>query len=125
MKTLTDETIREINIAVSRWFKSQGISHAEAAQRLGVAPASVSMQISWRHFSPKSARRWSEVFGFSEKFLLTGEGPIMNRQSGYRKIIAENDELRNTVKRQESELLHYRSLYGPLPDRIASPVLRR
>ena len=121
MKTLPDEKIREINVAVSRWLKGQGISHAEAAQRMGVGIDSVNNQLSTRHFTPKMAKRWHDAFGLSERFLLSGSGPITDRMSGYQKIIEENDQIRSLlhaqrdlIERQKSELELYRSLYGPI-----------
>lgn len=123
MKTLPDDKIKEINQAVLRWLRYQGISYAEAADRLGVCIGVVYNQISMRHFTPKMARRWHEAFGLSERFLLTGEGTLVDRKNGYRKVVDENEALRGiivtqkrTLESRNRELERYRQLYGPLPD---------
>jgi len=89
---------------------------------LGLSRSAVSSQLSYKSFSPKVAARWAAALGLNVKFLLTGEGPITSRQSGYRKVVNENDALRCTVKRQEAaiasmttELSRYKALFGPLP----------
>ena len=121
-KTPDQEEIRKINSAVSLWLRKQGISREEAARRLDVKPDTVSVMLSCRPFSPERARRWSQEFGLSERFLLTGEGPVTERRTGYRKVVEENDALRTECKRFEAdnrslreELERYRELYGPLP----------
>ena len=122
MKTLPDDKIREINKAVVRWLKYQDISYEEAARRLGTCIGAVYNQTSTRHFTPKMARRWHEAFGLSERYLLTGEGTLVDRQNGYRKVVDENEALRGiivtqkrTLESRNRELERYRQLYGPLP----------
>lgn len=130
MKTLSDEKTKEINQSVSRWLKYQNISYGEAAKRLGVCVGAVYNQLSTRHFSPKMARRWHDAFGFSERFLLTGEGTLTDRQFGYRKVVEENEVLRGivitqkrTLENSNSELARYRALYGPLPKPETEPAM--
>ena len=121
MRTLTPEKEREINVAVSRWFKGQGLTRKEAAARLGVQEMAVSVQL-MRHFTPRSARRWSEAFGLNEEFLLTARGPVCRRGTTYRKMASEAETLHQVVQSQKrtievlsGELARYRSLYGALP----------
>jgi len=125
MKTLSDEKITEINQAVNGWLRTKGITHGEAARRLGVSVSSVNNQLACRHFSAKSARKWSAEFGLSEDFLLKGEGPVTGRHTGYQKLVLENEVLRGVIMSQkrtiekmrdrDEELERYRLLYGPLP----------
>lgn len=63
--------------AVRAYFRSQKISIEEAARRLGMSRPAVSQQLTGRPFSHKSAARWSEAFGFSASYLLTGEGSLL------------------------------------------------
>ncbi|MCR5827457.1 MAG: helix-turn-helix domain-containing protein [Bacteroidales bacterium] len=120
------ELSRKISRAVGRWLKGQGITQQQAADMLGLSRSAVSSQLSYKAFSPKVAARWSAALGLNVKFLLTGEGPITCRQSGYRKVVNENDTLRCTVKKQEAtiasittELNRYKTLFGPLPSDTA------
>jgi transcriptional regulator with XRE-family HTH domain len=90
----------EINNAVRRWFKYQGLTQAEAAERLGVQEQAVSTQLV-RHFSANSARRWAVAFGLNEKFLLTGNGPICNRNTSYQKMVLETESLHSIIQSQK------------------------
>ncbi|MBQ3941288.1 MAG: hypothetical protein II676_00395 [Bacteroidales bacterium] len=129
MRTLTPDKEKEINVAVSRWLKSRGIKQREAAERLGVSLQCVSNQLSTRHFTKRSARIWSAEFGLSEKFLLSGVGPICARQTTYQKMVSESESLHGIVKSQKRtisdlvvEVERYRNLYGPLPAEAQSIV---
>lgn len=122
MKNPNPEKTRKISREVARWLKVQGITQKQAAEMLGISYESVRVQVCNLPFSKKSAARWSRVLGLNERFLLTGEGVISDRQTGYGKVIRENEELRSIVKAQaitlnavRSELAIYRSLFGPLP----------
>ena len=123
MRTLTPEKEKEINMAVSRWLKSQGISQEEAARRLGVGRQTVSNRLSSLHFTPRSARKWALVFGLNENFLLTGRGPLCNRQTSYQRMVNETETLhkvvtsqKNTIADLSAQLARYRAMFGPLPD---------
>ena len=103
-KTLTEKQ-KEINITVSRYFKAQGITHQQVAERLGYANKQVvDNQLSFGTFGKIIARRWSAEFGFSEKYLIEGKGQLIERHSGYRKIIAENEQLKAIVRIQKQLL---------------------
>lgn len=63
--------------AVASDFKLRGLTHQDAADMLGVEKRTVSNQISGkRPFGKKSAKRYAEVFGYEEPFLLYGEGDL-------------------------------------------------
>lgn len=112
------ENINHHRIAntVSRYFKSQGIKQREVAGRLGVSLQSVSNTLSTRRFTEASAETWAREFGFRKEFLIHGTGRLLNRETGYTRIVKENDELRTKVMRQQSELNRYHALYGPLAE---------
>lgn len=103
MRTLIPEKEKEINQAVSRWLKAQGLSRKQAADRLGVKEMAISMQLT-RHFTPKSARRWSQAFGLSEQFLLTGHGPVYDRTTSYKKMVNETETLHCVVLSQKATI---------------------
>lgn len=127
MRTQKDlEKINRINTEVKRWLRYHGISHEDAGRRVGMKKNSVDVQLSCRAFSEARAEQWAKEFGFSKRFLLTGEGKVMDRQTSYQKIVAENDTLRAIVRSQKSindkqkEIIRqYEELYGRLPEKVA------
>jgi len=71
------KTPAEICRAVNADFKLQGLTHAEAAKKLGVECRSVSNQLSGkRPFAKKGALLYARVFGYDETFLLFGTGEL-------------------------------------------------
>lgn len=69
--------MNEIGAKLKEYFKEKGISQVEIADKLGIAPSYITKVFKGeRGFKKESARKWSELFGISEVFLLTGEGPI-------------------------------------------------
>lgn len=66
-----------IGEALRKYFDNQGIAQIEIADKLGVSKAYVNALFTGSSkFGKKSAEKWSEVFGFSKSFLLTGEGSM-------------------------------------------------
>jgi len=124
MRALTEKE-RDVNMAVSRWLKSQGIKQREVAERLGVSLQCISTQLSLRHFTKRSARIWSQEFGLSERFLLSGVGPICRRATAYRRMVSEAETLigivnaqKRTIANLNADLERYRALYGRLPEKM-------
>lgn len=63
------------------YFDSQGISQIDIAKRLGVSKTYINALLAENsRFGKKSAEKWSEVFGFSKSFLLTGEGSMFTTE---------------------------------------------
>ena len=99
-KELTEKQ-KKINMAVSRYFKIQGISHKDAAERLGYASKQiVDNQLSKGVFGKRVAPKWAMEFGFNEEFLLKGHGQLIEKPTGYKKIVAENEQLKAIVRIQ-------------------------
>lgn len=73
---------KEIGNTIKEYFIEIGISQTEAASRLGVQQAAVSNQLNGRAFGKNSAARWNKAFGFRVNWLLTGEGPMFDQESG-------------------------------------------
>lgn len=63
--------------AVKAFFKYEGIPLSSVAERLQSTPRAVSAQLAGRPFSRKTAEKYAEAFGFSEVFLMTGEGELV------------------------------------------------
>lgn len=75
------KTPAEICRAVNADFKLQGLTHADAAKKLGVERRSVSNQLSGkRPFAKKGALLYAKVFGYDETFLLFGTGELRSGQ---------------------------------------------
>ena len=78
------KTPAEICRAVNADFKLQGITHAAAAERMGIEKRAVSNQLSGkRPFAKKGALMYAKAFGYDETFLLFGTGEL--RKQGQRK----------------------------------------
>lgn len=68
----------EIYEALQEYFKNQGIQQVSIAETLGVTKAYVNSLLSGRQrFGKKQAEIWSEKFGLSKSWLLTGEGGML------------------------------------------------
>lgn len=116
------DTSWKITTNVRAWLKQQGITNEEAARRLDITEESFNVILCGRPFGASRAHRWAQIFGLSERYLLTGKGPISARATAYNRLVVENDELRTECKRREDDnktlretVDRYRSLYGPLP----------
>lgn len=71
------EKEKEICGAVRGYFSTHKITMKQVADRLGVSSAAVTNQLAGRQFSSKMARRYAEVFGFNEDYLLFGRGTLL------------------------------------------------
>ena len=86
------EQAAEICRAVASDFKLKGITQADAAQLLQVDPKAVANQISGkRPFGKKTAKLYASTFGYSEPFLLYGEGNLLTTHSS--KSLGHDGEL--------------------------------
>lgn len=64
-----------------KYFDSQGVTQIDVANKIGVSKAYVNALFAGNsRFGKKSAEKWSEVFGFSKSFLLTGEGSMFTTE---------------------------------------------
>ena len=69
----------EIGKKIKEYFSESGISQIDAAKKLKVHQAAVSNQLNGRPFGKNSAAKWNRVFGFRINWLLTGEGPMFDK----------------------------------------------
>lgn len=70
----------EIGQKIKEYFSEMGMSQQEVANVLGVQQAAVSNQLNGRPFGKNSATKWNNAFGFRTNWLLTGEGPMFDKQ---------------------------------------------
>lgn len=71
--------VNTLNIgnSIRAYFREMNITLTQAADKLGVSTAAVTNLLNGkRNFGRNSAKKWSDVFGFSETYLLTGEGEL-------------------------------------------------
>ena len=66
---------------IKEYFAEIGMSQIEAAKILDVQQAAVSNQLNGRPFGKNSAAKWNKAFGFRINWLLTGEGPMFDKDS--------------------------------------------
>lgn len=71
------EKEKEICAAVRGYLSAHKITMAMVAERLGVSSSAVTNQLAGRKFTAKMAERYAELFGFSERYLLFGEGSLL------------------------------------------------
>lgn len=70
----------EIGQKIKEYFSEMGMSQQEVANVLEVQQAAVSNQLNGRPFGKNSAAKWNKAFGFRTNWLLTGEGPMFEKQ---------------------------------------------
>lgn len=71
------EKITEVCQKIKAYLKYEGITINAAAERLESTPRAVSAQLAGRPFSRTTAEKYASVFGFSETYLMTGEGQLV------------------------------------------------
>lgn len=68
---------KTISAEIKRQFLRDGLSLADAAARLGLSEKALYLRLSGRPISPAFAVSLSREFGYSEKYISTGEGSII------------------------------------------------
>lgn len=68
----------KISSKLKEYFDNKGITQADIALKLGVSKAYVnSLFTGKREFGKQQAETWSNLFGLSSSWLLTGEGNML------------------------------------------------
>lgn len=96
---------QENNISrnLKEYFNKNGLTQQAVANMLGITQAAVSSLLRGKPFGKKSAKIWSDLFGFNYSWLLTGEGDMFKTTE---KVIIEHatpDMIRETA----SEVFEY------------------
>lgn len=90
----------EIHEALQEYFKRKNISQVSIAEALNVSKAYVNALLSGRQrFGKKQAEIWSEKFGLSKSWLLTGEGEMLKKQEMYNEVEDVMPEERELIER--------------------------
>lgn len=99
--------MEKIGDKLSAFFREKGITQDEIASRLGVSQAYVNALLNDKKaFGKKQAKKWNDLFGISENWLLTGQGSITN--SGIVQNNQNGDNIHGnsvTVNKTEKEYL--------------------
>lgn len=67
----------QIGEAIRSYLESKGLTQCEVAERLSITQGAVSAYYRGKPFGKNAAQKWSEVFGFRENWLRTGEGEML------------------------------------------------
>ena len=82
MKRKDPEKQQAIGKQLEAFFKEKGMLKKDIALKLGITQAYITKILSGeRGFSMKQAKRWSDLFGLSEVYLLTGTGSIVKEDN--------------------------------------------
>ncbi len=69
-------------LEMRNYFDNQGITQKTIAEKLQVSPAYVNkLFLGKKEFGKKTAERFRDLFGLSQSWLLTGEGPMLTSSS--------------------------------------------
>ncbi len=76
---MTVQTPEAVLQTVTRFFKSHGITHAEAAERMGIKSKQTLSNLlsSKKYLTRKQAARFNTAFDFSIEYLMTGFGQLI------------------------------------------------
>lgn len=76
---------------LKQYFDSQGIKQVDICNILGKSKAQISNYLTGKvSFGKKAAKEWSNAFGLSESWLLTGEGEML-RDNTLQPIAQQNN----------------------------------
>lgn len=118
---------------VAKDLKQRGFTQAKAAELMQIDPKAVANQISGkRAFGKKAARKYANTFGYSEAFLLHGEGTLTGKpkeesagteaviltRTQFQELIKRISSLENTVARLKYPAL---TTYSVKPSFVESP----
>lgn len=110
-----DEKIERLR----KFFEDRGITQEQVAVKLGVDKAHVNkLMTGKKQFGKQTARKWSDLFGLSYSWLVTGEGemeanavaeadtavPYVMYQDlldRYEEVVRENERLRSRLATYE------------------------
>lgn len=67
---------KKIGEEIKRYLEAQGLTQESIAKQTNVSRAYVNALLNGKGFGKKTAQTWSNLFGFSTTWLLTGEGEM-------------------------------------------------
>lgn len=83
--------MQNIGPTLTKFFRDKGVTQEEIATQLNVSQSYVSALLGGKKaFGKKNARRFSELYGISPSWLLTGEGDMLTDGNGNTQAIGTN-----------------------------------
>jgi phage repressor protein C with HTH and peptisase S24 domain len=87
-----------INKELVKYFENKGFTQQMIAEKLHVSKAYINALFTGKSsFGKKQAERWSDEFGISQSFLLTGEGNIDDPKRNHKSDIETRPRIPTTV----------------------------
>ena len=75
---------------LKEYFYENGMKQVDIAKALDSTQTAISNQLNGRPFGTTTALSWSDTFGFSIRWLLTGEGPMFDNHKPLHKLPADS-----------------------------------
>lgn len=122
---------KSINIRIGQeiraYLESQGLVQSMVAEKLQMTQGAVSAYYRGKPIGKNSAKKWAEVFGFRENWLLTGEGSMLQGETSQPSLVAEHIPqlsdveilLRDMLAEKEAKIDTLNDLILELKDQIA------
>lgn len=80
----------KVSEKLKEYFYENGLKQINIAEALGITQTAVSNQLNGRPFGTSTALAWSDTFGFSIRWLLTGEGKMFDTHKPLYKLPADS-----------------------------------
>ena len=115
-----------MNELLRDFFKEKGISQTEVAEKLGVTKATVNRYfIGHSKFGKVQAEKWSNLFGISKAFLLTGEGPVVDNEDekNDERVASLTDTIRilsETIQEKDKTIANLKAYIAELETKLNS-----
>ena len=75
---------------LKEYFYENGMKQVDIARALDSTQTAISNQLNGRPFGTITALNWSDTFGFSIRWLLTGEGPMFDNHNPHHRLPADS-----------------------------------
>jgi len=77
-----DNGLKRISTEVANYLKRKKLTHKRIAAELGIGEQTVAKQLAGIvPFSVKMARKYADAYGLRMEFLLTGSGPLLDKDT--------------------------------------------
>lgn len=103
---MENKTPEQVLRSISLDFKRRGITHADAAEKLGFGSKQTVSNIlaAKKYMSPSKALKFTETFGYSQTYLTSGEGELLSKTAKERLLLEESENsLRGLAKAGEKQ----------------------
>lgn len=91
---------------LKQYFDSQGIRQVDICNILGKSKAQISNYLTGKvPFGKKAAKEWSNAFGLSESWLLTGEGEML-RENAPQPTVQQNNHHSPGARMENNYYMH-------------------